>query len=68
MNSSYQPYSYYAKTYGRGWWDKYQHQPSGKHMKGKGEEKGEYKKEKTQGEKRIRKTTREHCSNQELTL
>ena len=58
MNSSYQPYSYYTETYERGWWDKYQHQPTGMHVKGKGEGKREYKREKMHGEKGIEKLKR----------
>ena len=58
MNSSYQPYSYYTETCGRGWWDKYQHQPAGMHVEGKGEGKREYEREKMQGEKGVEKLKR----------
>ena len=37
MNSEFQVYSYYMKTYERCWWDKEQYQPSGVHVEGRDE-------------------------------
>jgi len=55
MNSGFQPYSYYIKTSGRCWWDKYQHQLSGLHVEGKDERGRDYKRRKRQWERGIEK-------------
>ena len=48
------------KTYRRGQWDKYQHQPSGMHVEGKDEGKREYKREKDarrEGDQKMKRKT-----------
>ena len=42
MNSVFQPYSYYVKTYERYKWDKYQHRPANTHVEEGEEKEGEY--------------------------
>ena len=63
LNSSFQPYNYYIKTYGRGWWDKYQYQLFGMHVEEKDEKGREYTGRRKQWETGIDKLREKHCSN-----
>ena len=43
LNNDFQPFSYYLKILGKGWWDKDEDQPSGLHVEGRDENGKEYK-------------------------
>ena len=55
LNSGFQPYSYYIKTYGECWWDKYPNRPSDMHVEGGDEKERQYKRRRTKWEKGDRK-------------
>ena len=61
LNSEFQPYSYYIRTYGECWWDKYPNRPSSMHVEDGDEKERQYKRRRSEWEKGG--IGKKHCSN-----
>ena len=59
LNSRFQPYNYYVRTYGEYWWDKYPNQPSRMHVESGDESERQYKMRRSEWEKGIGKRRKE---------